>query len=385
MRFSIDFRCQCVIFLSLVPCGVGLAKPPVEDESRQEVIKTQTRLSNFVRHGASEDSFPWALAHGLMAFGKDFQTDARRPAIEAVMDHLQTSTIDGRLVYKFRANTPAGLQVEPHPQLILATLIEVGISPSTVLQTPNGSSVSIRRLISDAERLFRSPRTFSEWFDYPWAATLFLRTKSRTQQLKTFNETIPMTTFAQRGLEQLVREQAFLGEWMDQKAPHLVQKQRQGIYRHACGGLHFIQAGLHCSAFLGDETSLNQAHRQIDILRFRWHAERVLYRNALRENPSFTSLILIQQLKFYGHILETLVVAKRLSLFRSLPTISKFFREVAADLAHTVRQLAPLYASLPSIRKSQPRLYNDLIGDGCHAIKALKDGLQLFYAPSPPP
>lgn len=367
--------------LTLLNLAGGLSDPPTQEASREQVQTLLNNLQVLIKDGATDDNHPWALAHGVLAFGPTLVSQSGRKAIEVLVDHVQSTTVAQRRVYRFPSQTSAGLEVEPHPGMIINILSEVGVPLDTNFKLGTGS-VTLAQLIDDARWAFSPPQSEADWHNYPWTAMALFRTAS-ADTIVTRDAELALGHLAKVALEHLAHEQQYLNQLMRYNRPHQLQKRRQGIYGYACGGLHFFNAVIMGAGLFGTEAEHQLARQQLKVLHFRWKAERGLYYRARIENPAYEWLLSLQELKFFGHVLETLVLTQDYKALRS-ETQGKFFRQVANDLSETVGRLQPTYKMGVALRKSQRRVYNDIIGDGCHAVRAIKTGLLIFY-PAPTP
>lgn len=120
---------------------------------------------------------------------------------------------------------------------------------------------------------------------------------------------------------------------------------------------------------------------QLEVVLFRWEAERRIYKEVLAEQPQYKWLILVQELKFYGHVMETFALARDYGVLPKDAETERKLRMVAADLVDVVAQLEPAYRSQDVLAQVAQQTRYDLIGDGCHAIRGLRRGLVAFFAP----
>ena len=362
--------------------------PPVHnpEADRSEAQTTYNLLRKSVQQGAQEDGFPWVLAHGLLAFGAELRTTTGELASHAITRHASVTHIRGKDVFVFPAKTSDGRIIEAHPGLMVASLVASELPLDTQLPVQaqgEQRQVPLSRLVRDAEWAFQAPENDHQWLGSAWLANMFFSLHDAHQVLSTVEGELRIMDLAKRSFARLEYEQAFLGSLMDSGRPDKLEKKRQGIYRHSCGGFHLAQSALHGAALLqkaAPTSSLSdRIRRQLDILRFRWQAERVIYRRTRSQFPKYRMLLLVQELKFFGHLLETMAFAAQWELIQPTGEDRSFFRQVVSDLAQTVRELGPIYAKGDDVRKTSSQTYNDLIGDGCHAVRALNQGLPLFY------
>jgi hypothetical protein len=162
------------------------------------------------------------------------------------------------------------------------------------------------------------------------------------------------------------------------------KRNKTHIYGHPCGGLHFMQAVLRAANASPSSDFRARVSRQVRLLLRRYEAERALYAATLRSHPEARLLVSGQQLKFLGHLLETLAltdgVREDLSLARAIDATR---RRAAADLLATFDQLEQerAYERLAELSTTRPQLALDLVGDSCHAIHGLRETLTTLPAP----
>ena len=230
-------------------------------------------------------------------------------------------------------------------------LTEVGLDPETPLPVSETATITLAELVEDAEHAFALPSPSASWDDFAWSANLFFLTHGLEDELSTRDGALSMRELAETALSRVELEQAFLDDLMKVGAPERVQKRRQGIFAFTCGGLHLVQAGLRGAAMLGTPEAIERARHQLEILRFRWVAERRIYREALAANPDYAPLLLVQELKFFGHALETLALAVELNILEPDAATRGLFKQIAGDLRRTVSALTPIYSAGDAIRR----------------------------------
>jgi hypothetical protein len=164
------------------------------------------------------------------------------------------------------------------------------------------------------------------------------------------------------------------------------KRSKSHIYGHPCGGLHFVQAVLRGAGTSRDPDARARVRRQLALLLRRYEAERALYAQTLAARPDARLLVSGQQLKFYGHLLETLALAEQVGALREdaalAENVGSARHRAASDLLRALEQLEQerAYARLPELGARQPQLALDLIGDGCHAVHGLRETLPILAA-----
>ncbi len=350
--------------------------PPRRTAERSAVEAGISQLSDLIRSGATDPANPWAMAHGLIAFGPDLSAADGRSAVDVIATYLEKTTVDGRVVWSFPTKTAINEPVEPHPFLITKAMVEAGVPLDRPLPAKDGRP-TVRKLVDDLVWLFEVPRDELGWHNVAWALSVLAAKPPADRMIPTRAGRLSLEALASRALQRLEQEQGFLTKPMKRRRPDVVRKRRQGIYTHTCGGLHFVQAvarvGGHFPSLQG------RVLQQLDAVRFRWAAERRIYRQLADMKPRYRGVLLVQELKFYGHQLETLALAAKWGLVKVDPDLRLEMRMVAADLLDTIRALVPLYGRLDRIREATPQIYYDLVGDGSHALRGLREGLVAFF------
>lgn len=338
---------------------------------------TRTRLESWIREGATDPKLPWALAHGLLAFGPEMRTTDGRLAIDVIVS--DAAEVKGKRVH-FPPKTSAGGIVDAHHNLMVKKMIEAGVPWDHTFQVRGLGKVTLEKLALDAVVDLKAPADDKAWADAPWTIIVaLLEAKHRAKLDEPTRRRL--TGLALQTLAQLEDEQDFLAIHLEQQRPDLVEKKKQHIYAHPCGGLHFIQAALYSAAFIGTAESYARARKQLEVLMFRWIAEREIYRKTGNAQPQYRLLVLVQELKFYGHILEAFALANRLGIVQREPELLVQLGGVAQDLLRTIDLLAPAYGQLDRLRTTSEQTYLDVIGDGAHAAHGLREASVAFFRP----
>ena len=330
-----------------------------------------------VKAGATDRTNPWAMAHGLTGFGAELRASDGRLVVDAIVDDfLEQRDIAGRKVGSFPVRTAARQPVEPHPHLMAKTFAEAGVPLEQRLGAQRAST-TLGKLLDDAAWRFAVPTDPRSWREIAWILSALASHPPKDGRLVTKSGPVSLQAAATAALVQLEKEQGFLVQPMRLRRPDAVQKRRQGIYGHNCGGLHFVQAVTRAGGLF---PSLHaRIRRQLDAVRFRWAAERRLYRRLADQKPKYRAVLLVQELKFYGHVLETMALAVKWGVATADEPLRREMRMVTADLLDTIQALEPFYGRLDRIREATPQTYYDLVGDGCHALRGLRESLVAFF------
>lgn len=367
------------------------AVPSPRTATRTEIEQTIGRLEAMVGSGARDARSPWALAHGLLAFGKDLRADDERAAVDVIASFAEKRTLDGRQLYLFPERRSDEL-VEPHRHLLVKTLLDVGVPLDRELATADGSRVTLERLALDLRRAGRLPESDRDWHHAAWLLTALTLHEQRAPERTRTAQGLSRAELAPAALARLERDHqavtAFTGApaaAFDPGSPLRNAKEKKtGIYGHSCGGLHLVQAVIASNLVEPTDDGRRRIARQLGVLAFRYDAEREATRRLLAEHPEHGLILRVQELKFFGHLLETLMLARKLGAYRpgseGGAKLDAIVRHAAADVADVTGELVRggVAERLRQIRSEREQTYLDLVGDGCHAIHGLREALALY-------
>ncbi len=359
--------------------------------TRQEVDQAISALERGVKQGAGDPDNPWALAHGLVAFGMGFQATDGRSAVDVIASFAEKSEIGDQTLWLF-PEKKAGVMVEPHRFLLVKTLLEVGVPLGRSLTTSDGEKITLARLVDDMCRAAKAPESDADYHQLPWLLTAVVTHARRDKDAGANSPGPTPEELTKLGLARLEQDDKVLlthtgppEAAFDEGSPLARAKQGKiGIYGEPCGGLHEIQAVLAGVALVRDPSLISRAQKQLGVLLYRWEIERAGYAALLARHPDQGLLLRVQQLKFFGHVLETLALARSLDVVEKTTEgarrIEGAIRATAADVADVVSALSQsgVFDRLPAIRKQREQTYLDLIGDGCHAIHGLRLARALY-------
>ncbi|MBI2377527.1 MAG: hypothetical protein HYV07_26230 [Deltaproteobacteria bacterium] len=338
-------------------------------------------LSAWVKPGAADPTVPWAMTHGLVGFGPGLTTSDGRSVVDyLVVEYSERTNIAGKPRTTFPPRTFANEPLEPHENIILKTLVEVGVPMDHEFSMKDGPKVTLDALIDEIAPVITVPVDEGEWRQAAWTVSLLLQAREPTFRIGAdANKPATVKDLGLAAIFQLESQQRFLEDLMAAGHPEKVEKKKQGIFGHPCGGMHLIQAAVLAAAKLGDPALVARAQRQLDVMLFRYSAEKAIYEDAFRRAPEYALVLKIQELKFYGHMLETLALAAKWGVLPVTPELRASAMELTRQVVLTVAQLEPAYKDLDTIRRKQKQSYLDLIGDGCHAIRGLREVLQVVF------
>lgn len=317
------------------------------------------------RRGAAPPHNAWALAHGIIAAGAGFRASDGRLATEVLFQDFLARTGEAPGSYAFPPSSADGTPVESHPDLIEKTLVLAGVRPAAPFQTRYGP-VTLADLIAQVQARFRRlGPSDPAWAEGAWTLDLLGHQldPARASFTNRLGEPIDFNKVMDDALTFLEEANAALGGGLD-RGLAVVPKDKQGIYAHPCGGLHLVQAVLTWARHPSVKLRWGpRVGRQIDILFYRFGSERRQYQRALEQFPQLQRPLLEQQLKFYGHFLETVGRLEQENGLRPNPVQATTVRAAADALAAVVRDLGSAHAF-------DPRSW-DVIGDACHAAHGL--------------
>ena len=97
------------------------------------------------------------------------------------------------------------------------------------------------------------------------------------------------------------------------------------------------------------------------------------YFKRYKKNKIYRFIILLQQLKFLGHFLETVSLLDHWKLFKATTSQRKIIRRATKLLMITVMLLNKLgfYVKAESLKKTSFQYFLDLSGDSAHTLRAL--------------
>lgn len=356
-----------------MPVGVKPATT-ISGVSAKQVHDALVKLSDWVRPGVTDPKNAWAMAHGLVGFGPDLRAhDGRFVADVLVTDYGQIESRGGRNVVGFPEKAPDESPVEPHRNLVVKAMLEGGVPLSRQFTLKDGTKVTMKQVLAGAEAEATAPKDERGWHNFAWTLSAVLAGNGKPAK-------DPLPLLALQTISYVESQQGFLTDLMEKRQPEKVQKKKQLIYSHTCGGLHLVQAAVRAMSTLKDEKQIARAKTQLDTVIFRWEAERTIYRETRRRYPQYALILRTQELKFYGHVIETLALAKHWGLLKADKATKARVAPILRDLLDTIDSLAGDYNDLEKVRRGREQTYLDLIGDGCHAIRGLREALVAFFA-----
>jgi hypothetical protein len=356
-----------LLLAALLTAGLSAAPAPSPAPSASALLHAQCRA-----HGA-DPRHPWALAHGMDLDGKAFRAKDGRPAADVIVSgFLRREAPDAKDAparYFFDAFTQDGTPVEPHPALQVKTFLLAGY-PRTHAFPAAWGPVTLEALVSSLKRDFRPALAGSP--EGAWALDALSHVlKPGDTFVNGAGETVRIDAVMDTALATLEAAQAELARGMKAGLPQ-VPKNKQGIYAHPCGGLHFFQAVAGWARFPQVKKTWGaRLDAQVDVLVYRLGSESRQYEAALTAAPAYRVPVLVQMVKFDGHLLEALGRYRDESGWKPTPAQARAVEEARAALerATLLLEATGAFRDTESLQRTQPQLALDLVGDACHAAR----------------
>ncbi len=327
---------------------------------------------------AADPENPWAIAHGLLARGGGFTLTTGQAAVPYLFERYAfTQELSGRQLVGFPRELD-GVRVEPHTDLVLKNLTETDLGPD-FLVTVDGQEHPLSDLWhhsllttflkkSDGSSSYDSPN------DMPWGLSGLASWGPPGLSWTSWEGTpMSMDDMARFLVHVLTQESGFMLQAMTSGQDF--QKRGQGIFQYTCGGAHLLQGAVHVVARgYGGSQEKQKLEAQGRLLYYRLPRELKIYQDAMRAYPNRRLVLMVQQLKFVGHWLESAHKLAISGLYTPDATEQLMLTEAVGVLVNTVRELKALGAvdNLPQLREKNEQLYLDIVGDSAHAIRGLE-------------
>ncbi len=363
------------------PTRVGRTPIPLEPDPRYD--RVLERLKAVVTQHAGDPDNPWAIGHGLLAMGPDFQLTNQQPAVDWLFSQYaeELPVGEGAEARSYvRFPTSRGSQrIEPHTGLMLKVLAEVGVDPQRTVQVqghPHPVADLYRGvLVSSYLVPERNHSSFQSPNDLPWAlqglATWAPPGPLRWEALD--GTPMSMDDLTAFSATVLMAESQFLFEAMQAGASF--EKKGQGIFAYTCGGAHLLQGTAYAVARgHGGELVHKGLLGQVPLLYFRFPRELQIYDSLMKKAPQHAALLLVQRLKFVGHFLESAHKMAAMGLYRPSEEQQRMLQGAAQQLVLVVEGMEQqaIFDALDALRTTDEQMYLDVVGDSAHAIRGLE-------------
>jgi hypothetical protein len=272
--------------------------------------------------------------------------------------------------------------------------LDVGVPLDTRLKSAAGKPYTVQRLVSDLRAMQRMPETDADWHNIAWQLSALVESTPAGAEASDFLRELSAGALTRLEQDQRVCSEyrGGLDEAFDPGSPIRAAKQdKTGIFGHSCGGLHLVQAVISAVTRFGDDKQKARLRAQLGVLIFRYESERSALLALLQRHPDQGLLLRVQQLKLFGHLVETLTLARKLKAYDTATEggrkLDQTLRAAASDTARVARELSDggVFQRLDPIRAQREQTYLDLVGDSCHAIRGLNRALELgLFVPIEP-
>lgn len=338
-----------------------------------------TALSGIVSNYAGDPGNPWAVAHGLLARGKDFLLRDGRPAIPHLFaSYAEERLIDGHRFFGF-PKSKDGAPVEPHTDLLLKNMIEAGVPISAVF--PSGTAqiavADLYRytLLKTHLKAEQNHSSFESPNDIPWGlqALAAWSPEPELQWVAADGTAMDLDYLTDFQVAVLMQETAFMYQKMQRGEKF--ERSGQPLFGYTCGGAHILQGASYAVARgFGSPKSRTAIQTQIPLMFYRLPIELSQYQAALKRNPSYSLKLTVQTLKFLGHFLETMSKLSAMGFYIPDENQQKLLETAAQNLVLTVQVLQAQTGpeQMAALRKNDEQLYLDVIGDSAHALRGLE-------------
>ena len=327
-------------------------------------------LQRVVDRWARNETEPWLLNHGLLAWGPRHLTRGDEPAGTYLIDHaLTTRTHAGRDIQVFPSDDPGGARIDAHFDQTIKTLIEMGINDPRLPELARGAQW---RFEYDAGN---PDAPFPDANEVPWSAQAFCQSAPAGEDsfVTSSGARVDLRVMTRQLVEALEKESEFLDE-IRLAGGTTYEKRRQGIFRYTCGGTHLFMGAEACVvAGFGDQDLTERLAYQMDLLFWRMRREIEAVDNALTQAPQMAPLLVEQRMKYLGHFLEAEAKAELHGTFVPSEHHRQELVYAKRALYRTVQQLQEMgvFDRLDTFHDEQYEYYLFTAGDACHALYAL--------------
>ena len=357
----------------------AVPKPLPMDPAYDEAI---TVLSGLVSRYAGDPTNPWAVAHGLLARGKDLLLTDGRPAVPHLFAvYAEPREIPGAGAATFFAFPKAkdGAPVEPHTDLLLKNMIEAGVPVDATffngkdqLAIADLYRYTLLKTYLQAEKnhsSFESPN------DLPWGlqALAAWAPSAELQWVAADGTPMDLDYLTDFQVAVLMQETAFLFQKMQRG--ERFERAGQPLFGYTCGGAHILQGASYAVARgFGSAKSRQAILTQIPLMFYRMPIELAQYQSAAKRNPAYKLQLTVQTVKFLGHFLESMSKMAATGLFTPDDAQMKLLEMAAQNLAIAAKDLQSETSpeQMEALKARDKQLYLDVIGDASHALRGLE-------------
>ena len=338
-------------------------------------------LGDVVERHAGDPENAWAIAHGLLARGKDFRLTDGRLAVPRLFSAWAQPHTFKVLIYPVFPTHLGDSPVEPHSDLLLKNLQEAGVAPDDEQLWSGGTGKTSAADLDRATLLktFLVPEKNQSSYDSPndtpwslqalawWAPGPELRWVSENGTPMDLDD---LTDF---GVAVLHKESQFLFRKMQNGEKF--DRAGEPLFSYTCGGAHLLQGVSYAvSRGYGSAKAREIVTAQVKLWFWRYPGELALYDDAVKNNRKYVLKLTVQRLKFLGHFLESMSRMGALGLYTPDDAQLELLEGAAQHLVLTVTSLKKLgaFEKLDKLKVEDHQLYLDLVGDSAHAVRGLE-------------
>ena len=269
--------------------------------------------------------------------------------------------------------------VEPHTDLILKNLQEAGVGPDDRFPWTAGVTSAADLYRYTLLKTWLVPKenkgSFQGPNDLPWNLQALAYWAPDTELQWVSENGTPMDLDFLTGftVAVLAKESAFLFEKMQRGEPF--ERAGQPLFGYTCGGAHLLQGASYAVARgFGTAKDRSAVVAQVPLWFYRLPGELAQYEAAERKNPKARLRIQVQRMKFLGHFLESLSKMSAMGLYTPDDAQLHLLEGAAQNLALTVESIRKggAFEHMEDVKKTDPQLYLDIVGDSGHATRGLE-------------
>jgi len=366
------------------------AVTPVVVPSAPEVVAAIERLREVVDRHARVPDNPWAVCHAILALGTDIQLTNGADAVDFLFEaYGEVEMIGGEPLIRFPVTvsrqrsdphtgvtTTVEILVEPHPDLILKTLAERGLTPSRAVQVA-GRDLTLGDLYRHS--LYKAwvdsdAVGYRHWNNVPWGLqALATWAPSGLAWTAEGGRRMTLDAYTHACVVKLHEESGFLRDAM--REGRKPDPGLPGIYGYTCGGAHYLQGvGYALARGFGEAGDRDLFAQQIEALFWGFPHRMAALNEGLVSAPRESMPILAQALKYIGHFVETTHKFAALELFEPTDAQKILMVNAVGYLIGTMNQIDQLeiFDRLDEVRPVNEQLYLDFVGDSAHALRGLE-------------
>lgn len=335
-------------------------------------------LGRVVERWDADPDNAWAVAHGLLARGTELRLTTGLPAVDHLFAvYAEVHEVGGRRLPSFPRERD-GRPVEPHTDLILKNLTEIGASPDAAYPLGDGTVTLADLYRYTLLRTFLRPKenksSFQDPNDMAWGVQALAAWAPPHLRWTALDGTaMDMDALAHFLLVVATKESKFMFDAA--RAGQKFERTGQPLFGYTCGGAHLVQGATYAVARgFGEPEDRKYATAQGPLLLYRLPIELGIYDEAMKKSREHRERLLVQRMKFLGHWLETMSKLQILGLFTPDEVQMHSVEGAAQNLALTVDALQKLgtFDRLEKLREEDHQLFLDVIGDAGHAIRGLE-------------